>query len=234
VGAVHRILGLTAALSLTGVLTLPPAGLAAPPEPATPPGAAPVLPAVRAGDPHAERLTAALLDGPEAPAGFAAQPGATDDLFARIPHEIATCGKATGVPAGTVHQEYLRGPGDEELLIETLAAPGDRAARATVAALAGAAASCAAFTRPPGDLPTEMRFTVAKHPAPKLGDAAAGLAFVMKVPEMDLAVNGRLLAVATQGVTVTVALMTEGAPKSADLEAAARAAVTKVRNVRAA
>lgn len=194
--------------------------------------AVPVPPPASPGGPGKDRLTAALLAETELPAGFAPHPDAVDDLFARIPAEIAACGKAGGVPEGTVYREYLRGANDEELLIETLAAPGDKAARAAVATIAGALPNCKSFTRAAGALPTEMRFALAAHPAPKLGDVSAGLAFVMTVPDMNLTVNGRLLTAAAGGVQVTTLLMAEGAPKTADLEAATRTAVAKLKDLR--
>ncbi|MDI6099979.1 hypothetical protein QLQ12_15365 [Actinoplanes sp. NEAU-A12] len=243
-----RIFSFAAALTLPAVFALPSAGLAAPSGGAALPPSGPAAPsggvatALRAGPdgvpvppaggPDAQRLTAALLAAPELPAGFAPQPDAVDDLFARIPAEIAACGKATGVAPGAVYREYLRGTNDEELLIETLAAPGDEAARAAVAALAGTLPACKSFTRAPGELPAEMRFAISAHPDPGIGDVSAGLAFVMTVPDMNLTVNGRLLTAATHGLHVTVLLMTEDAPKTADLEAATRAAVAKLKDLR--
>ncbi|GAA1620796.1 hypothetical protein [Actinoplanes couchii] len=170
-----------------------------------------------------------LLTGTELPAGFTPQLDAIDDLFARIPSEIASCGQNNQLPAGTVFREFVRGAKDEELLVETLSTPGDQDARAAVAALRSTLPKCTSFTRAPGDLPMELKFAVAKFTgAPKLGDASAGIGFVMTVPEMELTVNGRLITVAARGNRVTLLLMTEKKPKIADLTAAARAAVTKV------
>ncbi|SFE72610.1 hypothetical protein SAMN05421541_103247 [Actinoplanes philippinensis] len=180
-------------------------------------------------DPVAERLTAALLAAGEAPAGFTPQTDAVDDLFARIPAEIAACGTGARVPAGTVYREYVRGAGEEELLVETLAEPGADAARAAVTKLAGVLPACTSFTRAAGEVPADMGFALSAYPlAPAIGDASAAVSFVMTVPTLKLTVKGRLLAAAAGKTYVTVMLMSEADPKVADLEAAARAAVAKV------
>ncbi|WP_433790166.1 hypothetical protein [Actinoplanes sp. CA-252034] len=180
-------------------------------------------------DPVAERLTALLLAAGEAPTGFTLQTDAVDDLFARIPAEIAACGKGARVPAGTVYREYVRGAGEEELLVETLAEPGGDAARAAVTTVAGVLPACTSFTRAAGELPAEMGFALSPYPlAPKIGDASAAVSFVMTVPALKLTVKGRLLAAAAGESYVTVLLMSEADPAVADLEAAARAAVTKL------
>jgi hypothetical protein len=230
---VPRIITFTAAVTLSTVLALPSAGLAAPPGAPTPvpPGGAAVLPPPP-DDPDGEPLTAALLAAGDLPSGFASQQGAVDDLFARIPAEIAACGKAARVPAGTVYREYVRGPGEEELLVETLAEPGAGAARAAVAKIAGVLPGCPSFTRAAGELPVDMRFALSPYPrAPKIGDASAAVSFVMTVPTMKLTVKGRLLAAAVGTAHVTVLLMTEADLRVADLEAAARTAVGKLPRV---
>ncbi|GAA4937857.1 hypothetical protein [Actinoplanes utahensis] len=215
-----RCLPLTAALSLTTILGIPAPAVAAPPPEAV---------AVRGETPDRDRLSDALLGGRELPAGFTPQPDAIDDLFARIAGEITACGKAGGLPETTVYREFVRGAGDEELLVQTVSAPGMKEARAAVAALGGVLPGCTAFTRAAGELPMEMRFALSSYPrAPKIGDATAGIAFVMTVPTLNLAVNGRLLAVAAGAAHTTVLLMTESSPKTADLEAAARTAVGKL------
>ncbi|MEV4281181.1 hypothetical protein [Actinoplanes xinjiangensis] len=220
---------LTAAVTLATVLALPSAGLAVPPgAPAARPGGAGVLPPPP-DDPADARLTAALLPAGEVPAGFTPQTDTADDLFARIPAEIAACGNGTRVPAGTVYREYVRGPGDEELLVETLAEPGADAARAAVATLAGLLPGCSSFTRAAGELPMDMGFALSPYPlAPKIGDASAAVSFVMTVPTMKLTVKGRLLAAAAGKAHVTVLLMSETDLKVADLEAAARRAVARL------
>ncbi|PWK52202.1 hypothetical protein [Actinoplanes xinjiangensis] len=220
---------LTAAVTLATVLALPSAGLAVPPgATAVRPGGAGVLPPPP-DDPAGARLTAALLPAGEVPAGFAPQADTTDDLFARIPAEIAACGNGARVPAGTVYREYVRGPGDEELLVETLAEPGADAARAAVAKLAGLLPGCSSFTRAAGELPMDMGFALSPYPlAPKIGDASAAVSFVMTVPTMKLTVKGRLLAAAAGKAYVTVLLMSETDLKVADLEAAARKAVARL------
>jgi hypothetical protein len=230
---VPRIITLTAAVTLSTVLAWPSAGLASPPgEPASvrPAGAA-VLPPPP-DDPDSERLSAMLLAAGDVPAGFTPQLDTADDLFARIPAEIAACGKAARVAAGTVYREYVRGPGDEELLVETLAEPGAGAARAAVAKIAGVLPGCTSFTRAAGELPMDMGFALSPYPlAPKIGDASAAVSFVMTVPTLKLTVKGRLLAAAAGKAHVTVLLMTETDPKAADLEAAARTAVAKLPKV---
>ncbi|SDS24881.1 hypothetical protein [Actinoplanes derwentensis] len=216
-----RFLALTASLTLSTVLALPAAGYAT-----VHPG--PAAARTVAPDP-ADKLTAALLTGPELPTGYAPQLDAIDDLFARIPGEIASCGKTAALPAGTVFREFVRGAKDEELLVETLSEPGGAGTRAAVTALREAQRNCASFTRKPGELPMELRFAVSKSAAgPKIGEASAVVGFVMTVPSMELTVNGRLISVAAGGTQVTMLLMTEKKPKAADLTAAARAAVTKV------
>ncbi|WP_430790844.1 hypothetical protein [Actinoplanes sp. G11-F43] len=229
------ILGLTATLTLSAVLALPSAGHATP-------DADPIrslrelISAPAAGEkpgPDSSKLTEALLSGADdLPAGFTPQLDAIDDLFARIPAEIATCGRTSGVQNGTVYREFVRGPKDEELLVETLSAPGPKKARAAVAAVRTALPKCASFVRPPGELPMELKFSVSPYDtAPALGDSSAAVAFVMDVPEMSLTVHGRLLTAAVRGATVTLVLMTEDEPKAADLEAAARGAVAKAASV---
>ncbi|BEL02549.1 hypothetical protein Q0Z83_007400 [Actinoplanes sichuanensis] len=221
-----RILALTAT-TLAAVLTLPAAAQAAAPGEPWPVAVA-VLPPPP-DEPASDRLTALLLAAGDLPTGFQPQTGAADDLFARIPAEIAACGKGARVPAGTVYREYVRGPGDEDLLVETLAEPGAQAARAAVAKIAGALPGCASFTRAPGELPMELKFALTPYPrAPKIGDASAAVSFVMTVPTLSLTVKGRLLAAAAGKAQVTVLLMTEADPKVADLEAAARSAADKL------
>jgi carbon monoxide dehydrogenase subunit G len=226
---VPRIIALTAA-ALSAVLALPTAARAAA-APADPAGPAPATAAAMPPppeDPADPRLTAALLGDKDVPAGFTPQLDAADDLFARIPAEIAACGKGARVPAGAVYREYVRGAGDEELLVETLAEPGADAARAAVAKIAGALPGCTSFTRAAGELPMDMTFTLSPYPkAPKIGDVSAAVSFVMTVPTMDLTVKGRVLAAAAGKAHVTVLLMTEADPKVADLEAAARTAVSR-------
>jgi hypothetical protein len=221
---------LTAAVTLATVLALPSAGLAVPPgATAVRPGGAGVLPPPPPDDPARARLTAALLPAGEVPAGFTPQADTTDDLFARIPAEIAACGNGARVPAATVYREYVRGPGDEELLVETLAEPGADAARAAVAKLAGLLPGCSSFTRAAGELPMDMGFALSPYPLPpKIGDASAAVSFVMTVPTMKLTVKGRLLAAAAGKAYVTVLLMSETDLKVADLEAAARKAVARL------
>jgi hypothetical protein len=227
---VPRIITLTAAVTLTTVLAVPSAAPASPRGPAAVPPSPSVLPPP---PDESDRLTAALLTATELPAGFKPQAKAADDLFARIPAEIAACGQAvTGVPAGTVYREYVRGAGDEELLVETLAEPGADAARAAVAKLAATLPACTSFTRAAGQLPMELTFALTPYAqAPKIGDTSAAVSFVMTVPTMNLTVNGRLLAAAAGKSHVTTLLMTEVEPKLADLEAAARAAVGKLPKV---
>ncbi|HWS37841.1 MAG TPA: hypothetical protein VN408_34550 [Actinoplanes sp.] len=188
--------------------------------------ALPALPVSAAPEPD-DKLTAALLTGPELPAGFTPQTDAIDDLFARIPAEIAACGTGAGLPSATVYREFVRGAADDELLVEILSAPGKQNARAAVAALRATLPKCAAFTRPAGELPMELKFAVSRSASVKIGDAATVVVFVMTVPSMKLTVNGRLLSVASGGKLVSLLLMTEKKPKSADLTAAARSAVTK-------
>ncbi|MEU4156900.1 hypothetical protein [Actinoplanes sp. NPDC026670] len=217
------------ATTLAAVLTLPAAALAAQPGEPSRPVAATVLPPPPPDEPAGERLTALLLAAGDLPTGFKPQTSPADDLFARIPSEIAACGTGARVPAGTVYREYVRGPGDEELLIETLAEPGAAAARATVAKIAGVLPGCTSFTRAAGELPMELRFALTPYPkAPKIGDASAAVSFVMTVPTMSLTVKGRLLAAAAGKAQVTVMLMTEADPRTADLEAAARTAAGKL------
>jgi hypothetical protein len=225
---VSRNLTITVALTLATVLALPSAGAAGGPSAARPGHAAVQLPPPP-GEPAGERLSAALLTATEAPAGFTPQLDAVDDLFARIPAEIAACGAGARVPAGTVYREYVRGPGDEELLVETLAEPGADAARAAVARIAAVLPACTSFTRAAGELPTDLGFALSPYPlAPKIGDASAAVSFVMTAPTLKLTVKGRLLASAVGKAQVTVLLMTETDPKVADLEAAARTAVGKL------
>lgn len=226
-----RIITLTAAVTFTAVLAVPTAGLANPP--GGPPTVAP-SPSTQPPPPdEPDPLTTALLTATEVPTGFTPQTSGVDDLFARIPAEVAACGRAvTGVPAGTVYREYVRGPAEEELLVETLAEPGAVAARAAVTKLASVLPGCTSFTRASGQLPMELKFALTPYtPAPKIGDASAAVSFVMTVPTMNLTVNGRILAAAAGKSHVTALLMSEAAPKVADLEAAARAAVGKLPKV---
>lgn len=222
-----RRLPLTATLSLAALFGIPSPAMAAPsPAVATPP---PGNVAVRAEAPDRDRLSDALLGGKELPAGFTPQPDAIDDLFARIAGEIAACGKAGGLPDTTVYREFVRGASEEELLVQTVSAPGAKEARAAVAALAKVLPGCKTFHRAAGELPMDLGFALSAYPkVPKIGDTSAGIAFMMTVPTLNLAVNGRILAVASGSAHTTVMLMTQSTPKTADLEAAARTATAKL------
>ncbi|MEU7908920.1 hypothetical protein [Actinoplanes sp. NPDC049118] len=191
-------------------------------------------PASAARTSHAEqpgrlskRLLDALLTKSDLPAGFATL---TDPAKAD-PSTVDACNKPIkpapdGKPADSVQVMFMKEK-DNTVLFESLTATGDKAARAVVADYADAPRRCRAITLDKGD--DEIRMTQFPLRVPRLGDAATGIRFVMKMKEPETTMHGKMVVVASGDISATIMVLGLTKPDQGEVEKIAAAAVEKLK-----
>lgn len=231
--AVETAAGLIAGIALTvpaGALPASAASAAALPgaevvaaTTAAAPGSAPALP------PSPMRLKAALLKASDLPRGYA--PTTSDSLatVSQIGTDTNICDHrvTSHGPVSTAQAAFIRGlPGP--MLFETLSATGPRTARAIVSGIAAAPRICRSIKGSHGD---GMDMRIYPLRAPRLGDASAGVRFVIQPPATNMTISGSLISVARGSVAATILLINPQGGGQRELNQIATTAIRKLDHV---
>jgi hypothetical protein len=182
--------------------------------------------------PRPNRLTAALLSTRDLRGAYQIMAGGgAMSMMGDISTDANICDQQFGQSSG-VHSTQAAGVAFTKnggpMLFEALAVTGSRAARRIVAGVATAPRRCPSVLT---NIPTsgqQVRLAITPLRVPRLGDAAAGLAFTVRLPNIGLLVHGKMISVAVNGVAVTIMLI--GVPQTTPQEANA-IAMTAVRKL---
>lgn len=171
-------------------------------------------------------LSTALLTTDDLPGGYRTMVGGAGgmSMMADINTDANICDQHIGT---TVHKGQSAAAafvknGMGSMLFESLASTGPRGAREIVRGVAVAPRQCPTVLTnvPTSGQRARLRLTPLR--VPRLGDAAAGLAFTVALPNVGLTVHGKMISVAYRGVALTIMLI--GVPQTTPQEAASIAA----------
>jgi hypothetical protein len=173
------------------------------------------------------RLDAALLSPRDLPAGYAPTVSGYSSTVAGLStdtnicdHRISSHGQGPAAQA-----TFIRGlPGP--MLFETLSATGPRTARAIVAGIAHAPRLCSSFNS--GQPGSAMKLRLAPLRVPRLGDASSGIRFSVRPSAFGMTIDGRLIAVARRGVSVTIVQINSSPRDQREFYAIAATAIRKL------
>ncbi|WP_213004310.1 hypothetical protein [Paractinoplanes toevensis] len=184
-----------------------------------------------------KRLTAALLATTDLPPGYQPMLGSTGtSMMGDISTDADICDHRVATSAGIRKSEtagvaFTR-TGGGPMLFESLTVTGPRAARALVAGVASAPRLCPSVLTSIPSSGQRARLLIRPLRVPRLGDAAAGVAFTVTFPAVNLTVQGKMITVAYRDVATTIMLI--GVPQTSPREATAiaAAAVHKLQRIR--
>jgi hypothetical protein len=220
-------------------LTTPVPAVASPPAPAAPgapatasaPALAPLSVASRP-----KRLIAALLAPADLPPGYRPLVGSTGtSMMGDISTDADICDQRIATSPG-IHRSETAGVAFSRdggpMLFENLTVTGPRSARAIVAGVASAPRLCPSVLTSLPSSGQQARLLIRPLRVPRLGDAAAGVAFTVTFPALNLTVQGKMITVAYRDVATTIMLI--GVPQTSPREATAiaAAAVRKLHRIR--
>ncbi|MFF5288419.1 hypothetical protein [Paractinoplanes globisporus] len=175
------------------------------------------------------RLQDGLLSASDLPRGYSPAIGGTmaavSDLGADsniCDHQVSSHGHVATAQATFIHG--IPGP----MLFETLSATGPRTARAIVAGIAAAPRLCKSFNDGVPGSAMRARLTISPLRVPRLGDASAGLSFMVRPAGVNMTIQGRLISVARRGVAVTILLVNSPQGNQRELNLIAATAIRKL------
>ena len=116
------------------------------------------------------------------------------------------------------------------VLIENLTATGPAAARAVVAGLAAAPRKCPTLKLKLFGEPATMKLSPLR--VPRLGEAAAGVGFTLKLPGLKSPAPGTLIAVAHHGVVLNILIVGDERLSPSRTNAVVTTAVGKLQRIR--
>lgn len=181
--------------------------------------------------PAPKRLKSALLAEKDLP-GYQLLFDDNGTSAADINTDVDSCDQRPGTKAGrteTAEISFVK-DGFGPLLIENLTVTGPGPARAMIAGLAAAPRKCPTVKLKLFGQAVTMKLTPLR--VPRLGDAAAGIAFMVKLPDRKTPEPGKLIAVAYQGVVVNILLTGTHQPGPSEATAIATTAVRKLQHTR--
>ena len=182
-------------------------------------------------------LKASLLFLSNLPAGYQRVGNPTDAWLNIPPAFFDECQAltSTATPADTGRRTHVAVAAfardqEETVLIELLAVTGDRIARAAVASTA------AAWRRCPTSVISEAdpRMTISHYrmKVPRLGDASAGVRYVLRMGNPEQVSHAMAITVALRGVYLKILVLGKNEPDSRELDRIARIAVAKLKRTR--
>ncbi|MET3424491.1 hypothetical protein BJ973_003703 [Actinoplanes tereljensis] len=186
--------------------------------------------------PRPRRLTAALLTIKDLPEGYQPLVGTTGtSMMGDISTDADICDKRVGPTVGipkseTANAGFSKNGGP--MLFESLTVTGPRTAHALVAGLASAPRLCPSMLTTVPSSGQQARLRIRPLRVPRLGDAAAGLAFSVTFPALKLTVQGKLITVAHRDVALTIMVIGVPATSPREANAITAAAVRKLQRMR--
>jgi hypothetical protein len=172
-------------------------------------------------------LRNALLTAADLPGGYSSDASGSMAFVSDLATDTNICDRQVSHGSvNTAQATFIRGiPGP--MLFETLSATGPRMARAIVAGIAAAPHRC----RNLNDAGGAAVLRLSPMRVPRLGDAAAGLAFTVRPAAVNMTIQGRLISVARRGVTVTILLVNAPGKDQRSLNLIAATAIRKLDRV---
>jgi hypothetical protein len=171
--------------------------------------------------PRPRPLTGALLTMNDLPNGYRTMIGGAGgmSMMSNINTDADICDShigTTGHKGQSAAAAFVKNGGGP-MLFQSLAAVGPRGARDIVRGVAVAPRQCPTVLT---NVPTsgqKARLRLAPLRVQRLGDAAAGLQFLVNLPAVGMTVHGKMISVAYRGVALTIMLV--GVPQITPQEA---------------
>jgi hypothetical protein len=178
------------------------------------------------------RLAEALLTANDLPRGYAPSSSGYLSSVSSLGADTNICDHKISSQnhTATAQAVFVRGlPGP--MLFETLSATGARTARAIVTGIAAAPRLCKTFNAgsPGSGMQAQLQFFPLR--APRLGDASAGMRFVVRPAATNMVIQGKLISVARGDVAVTILIINAPDRGQRELNLVAATAIRKLDRV---